>query len=137
MVKGLDICNTALNYIDVPFRHQGRTQFGLDCAGLVIKVAKDLNIYTGGDRRDYKREPDGVMMLSNLQEHLNEIELDEIQPGDVLLMRFSVYPQHVAIYMPNDEIIHSHAQLGKVTKHIYSEDWKARTISAFRFPLIV
>lgn len=130
-----DFCNKAIEYIDTPFKHQGRLKNkGLDCCGLVVCVAKECEIYTGGDRKDYSRIPDGHMMLENLREHLIEVDLKDIQPGDVLLMKFENEPQHVAIYMPNNEIIHSYATLGKVTKHQYSQDWKDKTIAAFRFP---
>lgn len=61
-----------------------------------------------------------------------EIVTDK-QPGDILLMRFTAEPQHVAIYTADDTIIHSYEAVKKVCEHSLNSQWAARIVKIYRF----
>ena len=129
-----DIIKAARACLDTPFKHQGRLPGrALDCAGLIVAVAQAI----GADYRDvagYGRSPAGNLLQSKLDEQpcLHGVPVLERQPGDVLLMRFTGDPQHLAIDA-GDNIIHSYAQVGKVCEHRMADVWAARIVRVYRF----
>lgn len=129
-----EICRKALEYENIPFHHQGRLKgIGVDCAGLIVCVAKELGLHYD-DIKNYSRIPDGKSLRDILKKNTaREKTLAEAEPGDILLMKFLIEPQHVALYMPNNEVIHSYRLAGKVTKHSLDETWRNRVISVFEF----
>jgi len=44
IVTGSDVVAQARKYMGVRWAHQGRSPAGMDCAGLVIRVAQDLGL---------------------------------------------------------------------------------------------
>ena len=70
-----DIVDQARGYLGTPFLHQGRTRHGLDCVGLVIRVAHDLGL-SDYDIDHYARAPSGRMMARVLAG-----ELPAVKPG--------------------------------------------------------
>jgi len=126
-----DIIAAARAHIGTPFRHQGRVPgLGLDCAGLLIAVAREFDLEYR-DVSGYSRRPDGTL-LSVMEAQGSLIKIKEPEPGCVLVMRFSNEPQHVAI-CTGQTLIHSHAAVGKVTEHRFADVWRARVVAAFRF----
>ncbi|MEK4386557.1 NlpC/P60 family protein [Solibacillus sp. FSL W7-1464] len=84
------VVETAFRYMGTPYRWGGKTPLGIDCSGLV-SMAYMLNgafIY-----RDAKIE-EGFP--------LRKIEAENLKPGDLIF-----FPGHVAMYIGNDEYIHS------------------------------
>ena len=73
------------------------------------------------------------MIESTLDEQPNLMRVTgKPQAGDVLLMRFTGEPQHLAIYAgPN--IIHSYQTVGKVCEHILDAKWARRIVRVYRF----
>lgn len=127
-----DIIVAARSALGVPFRHQGRTLAGLDCAGLVAYTCDQLGI-DYEDREGYARRPSNGLIEAALdaQPFLERVT-GHPQPGDVLLMRFTGEPQHLAIYAgPN--IIHSYETVGKVCEHILDQRWARRIVRIYRF----
>jgi cell wall-associated NlpC family hydrolase len=57
-----DIVAAARTYLGVPWRHQGRTRAGLDCAGLIVMVARDLAL-SDYDSTAYGRRAQGHAFL--------------------------------------------------------------------------
>lgn len=128
-----DIVTAARALVGVPFKHQGRTRNGLDCAGLVVHVAATLGLkYT--DHGGYARSPsDGLLESAlDMQPCLELLpNKADMQAGDVLLMRFKE-PQHLGIYT-GENIIHSYSTVGKVCEHRLADVWKARIMRVYRF----
>lgn len=124
--------------LKTPFAHQGRLPgVALDCAGLVVAVARALEI----DHLDfpgYGRRPANGQLKAALdaQPELREVSASAILPGDILLMAFEREPQHLAIYA-GATLIHSWAAPGEVCEHDFSEIWQRRTIAAYRFVGVV
>lgn len=120
--------------IGTPFRHQGRIPcVALDCAGLVVAVAKDIGAdYI--DRPNYGRMPSGGLLESVLDDQpcLVRVPNAARQAGDVLLMRFTGEPQHLAI-CAGETIIHSYQQVGRVCEHRLADVWIARIVRVYRF----
>ena len=136
-----DILITARTEIGTHFRHQGRTPgWALDCAGLVIHVASELGLEYN-DQQGYSRRPSDGLLESALdsQPCLERIALANMLPGDVLLMRFSGDPQHLAIYAgwsdayQAEGIIHAWLQVKKVTEHVLTDEWRSRIVRVYRF----
>lgn len=92
------IVEKAKEYLGVRFAHQGRSKKGLDCVGLYICVLRDLGIEFE-DVAAYGRKPSAKLLLETIRKVCNEVSLDNLQAGDLLLMKYgSQEPLHTAIY---------------------------------------
>lgn len=111
----------ALRYLGVPFRHRGRRpSSGLDCVGLMVVVAQELD-FPVEDLRVYGREPTGEILQKLLLDHLGEpkdpgapLEID-----DVLALQLPGQPDwgHMGLVIPHPYglgIVHAYAEAGKV-----------------------
>lgn len=126
-----DIITAARSALGVPFKHQGRSASGLDCAGLIVHVAQSLGLdYVDSD--GYSRRPSGGLLESALDGQPCLERVARRQPGDVLLMRFTGEPQHLGIFT-GETLIHSYANVGKVCEHRVDEAWARRIVRAYRF----
>lgn len=132
-MTGQDIVNAARVYLGVRWLHQGRSPAGLDCIGLVLRVAQDLGLPCPDVVADYGRTPHGQRLMQGLAQYLQRVPVDEAMPGDVLLMQIEALPHHVAIFT-DAGIIHAAAGFRRVVEHGFDEVWKNRTISAWRWP---
>jgi len=127
-----DIIASARRAVGTPFRHQGRTPgVALDCAGLALYVAAENRVDTI-DHEGYPREPFGGLLEAALDEQPGLERVFEMQPGDILLMRFSIGPQHLAIFTGRT-LIHAYAVAATVCEHDYTPKWAARVVSIYRF----
>lgn len=131
MITRKEIIAAAQSYLGVRYHHQGRSRAGIDCAGLLVCVARDVGISTNGDQMGYSRTPDGKSLKAALDGFGRRV--DVFQPGDFLLMRFDSQPQHIAI-VTDVGIIHSYLSARRVVEHGLSDDWRARIICAYAFP---
>lgn len=160
MVSRNDIVETARGWLGTKFHHQGRVKAtkahsgGCDCIGLIVGVTKDLemdsNIFDPVTNRklplykfdynNYPKLPDGNMLRNALANCLEEITLDEVNEGDVILFRFEDEPQHVGIVSKYKSgglgIIHCYASARKVVEHRLDETWLKRVVSSYSFPNI-
>lgn len=132
-----EVCKKALEYLDTPFHHQGRKKgVGLDCAGFIVELAKECKLYKGNvvDMKNYSAKPDGVSLRKTLlQGTAKEKTFTDIKIGDIILFRFLQNPQHLALYMPNNKIIHAYSTAEKVIMHDLDEKWKNKIVSVFEF----
>jgi cell wall-associated NlpC family hydrolase len=129
MTTRQQIVDTARSYLGVRYKHQGRTKFGLDCLGLLVRVAHDLGLSTD-DATDYGSVPDSRRLMRELDARLDVVLAPQI--GDVLLMRFDNNPQHLAI-ITDKGIIHSYAQARKVVEHGLNDEWSRLIVRAYSF----
>ena len=126
------VLSAARACLDTPFAHQGRIPgLALDCAGLVVVVAKAIGA-DYNDHRGYSRSPSNGLLEAALDAQPCLDRVYDMQPGDVLLMRFASDPQHLAIYA-GDTIIHSYSQVGKVCEHRLADVWRSRIVRVYRF----
>jgi cell wall-associated NlpC family hydrolase len=127
----------ARTWINVKFRHQGRSRFGVDCVGLFACVAGELG-RPDPIPANYSREPDSRLLLAELRKRFEEIKINETRPGDFLVMHFEnvkgvMDRRHLAL-RTDKGIIHSAAMYRKVTEHGLTPEWANRVVTAFRIP---
>lgn len=137
MVTRADVVREARSWKETPFHHQGRMKgVGVDCVGVVIKVAQDLGLTTF-DADGYGTIPNGRHLRQGCTDNMDPIPTDEIRPGDVLLMRWERFPQHLAVVTEGHGVrglgvVHSYSQIGKCIEHGLSQDWLDRVVQAYR-----
>ena len=95
-MTGADVVAAARSHIGTRWQHQGRLPgVALDCAGLVICVARQLGIVAPDwDVNGYVRVPDGTM-LAWCDATMQRIEKPEL--GAVLSLIVHRQPQHLGI----------------------------------------
>jgi len=130
-MDGMRVVESARAWLGVPYHHQGRSKTGVDCIGLLIKVAHDLNL-SDYDYTAYKETPDGKTLMLEASRMLSRIPASKAIPGDLYVMRFRQDPQHFAI-KTDTGIIHALRGSGKVIETGIGEKWKSRIVAAFRF----
>lgn len=144
MNKRKKLCDNAYKYLNVKFRDQGRKfdknidlsieknklKFSLDCAGLLVESLKDTDLLKEGDDlidTNYSRIPDGNTLTNHLNKIADYKSINEILPGDIVLMAFGGYPTHLALWMGDyfnnggNYIIHSYLPSRKVVVHRVEE----------------
>jgi cell wall-associated NlpC family hydrolase len=131
----------ARTWIGTPFHHQARLKgVGVDCAGLVIGVARDLGLVQQEfDVTSYPRTPDGSSLMAYLHEHMVALPPGaELRPGHVVCVRFAVDPQHLGIlgdYRAGVlSIIHAAARSNAVIEQRLMYSRAMQFVAAFALP---
>lgn len=128
----------ARKWLGVNFAHQGRSEYAVDCAGLVIKVAHALNL-SDFDFTNYARRPDGITLEALCDQHMTRRWDKAPEAGLVALIRFGKLPQHLAIIGQHDipgefTLIHAHNGAGAVVEHILDLPWRKRIVALYSLP---
>lgn len=129
-----DVIQLARAQLGTPFKHQGRVPgLALDCAGLFVVVASALGLQVL-DEQGYGRNPWHGLLEQCIarQPFLREVPKGEMRSGDVLLMRFTGEPQHIAIHA-GATVIHAYESVGRVVEHRLADVWRARVVRVYRF----
>lgn len=121
-----------------PFKHQGRVKGrGMDCAGLLAYCLGKAGLpYI--DENGYSRNPfDGTLERAlDAQPAMGRIPVEEMAPGDVLLMRVTKSPQHIGIHAGiidgHPFIVHASEMHGGVVTHRLDGDWGGRVMRVYR-----
>lgn len=131
-MKADQIIAAARECLGTPFMHQGRILGrALDCAGVAVHAAKRV----GQDVEEpngYSRLPNNAMLEYWLDRQPFLEKAAVPQAGDILLMRFTGEPQHIAVFT-GENIIHAYQGSGKVVEHVLDAKWRNRIVSAYRF----
>lgn len=134
MSTGEEIAQEAKKWIGTRFLHQGRSKEGIDCVGLVVKVAENLG-YSVEDEKGYNRTAQGYAFQKYFDKQAKKIKTSDIRPGDLLIFADSKYPCHVAIYVETKGIpciVHAHALRRKVLEEPFEGEWKSKLRGAYR-----
>lgn len=125
----------ARSYIGCKWRHRGRSRLGIDCIGLIVKA-----VAAGGiemrDRLDYGREPWKDGLRAEMVDHFG-LPVDDMQPGDVVLMRWDDQPEPSHVGMITDHplggfgLVHSYS-MTSVTEHGIDAYWLRRIVEVYR-----
>lgn len=143
-----DIVTCARGWLGTRFHHQGRLKKtvahngGVDCLGLLVGVADELQLTTpdgqrlsAADDTRYSHLPDTSELQRKLTSLLQEIPVEGIRHGDIVLLDINDSPQHLAIvsdWKDGFGIIHAYAQARKVVEHALDDYWRRHIIRAFR-----
>lgn len=86
------LVETAKLYLNTQYRWGGKTPMGIDCSGLCFMsyLLNEFIIYRDAVLKD---------------KYMKKIHISEVKPGDLIF-----FPGHVAMYIGNDEYIHSNAK---------------------------
>lgn len=104
-----EIIQAARRRIGIPWRHQGRTEAGLDCIGLIMSVATEVGI-AYHDLPAYTRTTYQNTFLKEFRAQAKLRAVSERVVGDMLLLKDGLYPCHVAFYSMDrgqETIIHT------------------------------
>jgi NlpC/P60 family putative phage cell wall peptidase len=149
MTTRADIVAEARTWLGTPFHHQARLKsVGVDCAGLIIGVARALDLVSPDfDVTAYQRSPDGLALLEHCNQHMIRTTREAMKPGDVIVIRWRQHPQHLGIlgdYLHGGlSLIHAFSDVngrGKVIEQrLDLSDMVAggRFVAAFRLPGVV
>ena len=135
MPNSSDIITAARTYLGVPWRHQGRGRRGLDCAGLIVRVARDLGL-SDYDATGYRRHAQGQSFVEHFRRNMDQLPVPNMRPGDVLVFADAAYPCHAAIVAEKygrPSIVHAHATRRKVVEELYAAEWPDKVKFCFRF----
>ena len=126
------IVDEARRWVGVPYLHQGRNRFGVDCVGLILVVAWALG-RSEYDVKGYGRTPHAGFLKAEADRLMEPIAVDARQPGDVLLMRFRREPQHLA-FVSDRGMIHAYAGAKAVVETSLPREWLDRVVGAYAWP---
>ena len=124
------VTELARTWLDVPYKHQGRVKDGCDCLGLIVnldiicKNGQNLRYY---DQRKYRRILNSNILLETLDNLLVTIDVKDIQPGNIALLKVGNWPQHLVVIdeiQPHISIIHSYSQVKKIVKQLLPAAWE-------------
>ena len=138
LVTGKDIIKIAKTYLGTPWKHQGRVKGrGIDCAGYIVEVMKELGLDTSFDLEGYERIPDGQKLAEIANNNGKNILLKDIQDGDVILFNVLGNPQHLAFYYKENDIdymLHAYGDksVNKVVAMRLDTKWKNRICGVYR-----
>lgn len=139
-MKRSDVVSAAKAWLGTKYEHQHRSKTaGVDCAGLVIAVAKDLNLVEQDfDVNGYDRVPDGKSLLAYCDRFMQRVEINDARDGDVVVIRWESDPQHLGFLVPyivpgHHALIHSINGRG-VIEHRLTPQLKRKIVAAYRLP---
>jgi len=132
-----DVIAAARGYLGTKFEHQGRSRFGLDCAGMVVTPLRDLG-YPCADAAAYDRYSAGRAMPETLALFADRIPIKEARLADLLTFYRSApdLEEHIAWYVPPERLLQSWIK-GGVSEVTFDARWRARLVGAWRVKGIV
>lgn len=120
------------SYDGVSFWHCGRSVNGVDCIGLPICAARDLGVHLYDPER-YAPHVDAAALVAGLLRECHAVPVDERRIGDLLLFKARGNPQHVAVLVEENRMIHSWDSVGKVAEHELTPAWLKMLHSVYRW----
>ena len=110
------IVAAANRYIGTPWRRYGRSQYGLDCVGLLIVIANELGLGTYTIEQ-YSKDYKYIDLIQNLNKaNCIRIPRYKLNIGDILVMTLTDTGVHAGIYCGSSSMIHANIKSRKVIK---------------------
>lgn len=148
MVTRADVQAKAREFIDTPFKDQHRMKGkrgGIDCVGLVLLTAEELEIsyvdteqMRGVDYLNYPSTGLNSFVLTECKKRLVEKTINDIKPGDVIVMSVPDVACHAGIVTEQKGVLYMiHAYNSgpqKVVEHILDVKWRRRICGVFSYP---
>jgi cell wall-associated NlpC family hydrolase len=133
-----DIVNEAKTYLGVPFAHQGRSRYGIDCVGLPICILNSLGYFNPPyNFTKYARDPNPQILYGELKRLFKQVPIKQRREGDLLTFSLPFYPCHIAIYTGREKntIIHAYLARKRVVETNYGKYWQEKVHACFRIPI--
>ena len=114
----------------------GTSYAEMDCAGVPLYVARKL----GMDVKRFPVRPSADTIRDYLDSVLVRGAKADMQPGDIVWLRFKVQPTHFGVvgdYLFGGlSLIHSNddKSIAKVVEHRLDDAWKSRIVAVWRYP---
>lgn len=125
----------AREWIDVKWRHQGRSMSGVDCVGIFQQIGQQLG-RNFQIPNNYTRNPDQKVLVAHMEQFFDRIPKDDRKPGDLALMRFVDerlrMPNRHVVLLTDLGILHAAANFRKVTEHTLDDEWLNRIEYVYR-----
>jgi hypothetical protein len=116
-----EIATYAESWLGTRWVHQGRTKNGIDCVGLLIKIAEHFNV-PHEDKLDYARTPVGFEFLDQVRKYLPRAPIGGNRHGYVGIFNENIFPCHTGIIVVkggHEYLIHATArQRETVEEHL-------------------
>lgn len=124
------VIKEARTWVGVPWHHQGRNRHGIDCAGLIIKIAESFGVFIP-DLKIYPQKPDQRLMDVTTRYLLR----CDLAPACICLFEFSNAPWHVGLYT-GESLIHAWdaGRRKQVIESEWNRYWERNLHRCFRFP---
>lgn len=150
MISRHQVLSEARSWIGTPYHHQQSIKgVGVDCVGLVRGVCANLGMCPNDMTQlegatpylGYSRSPDGRKLAAAFEQFTTPIEIEDAQPGDIFMLRWRTFPQHVGFFANYQHggfsIIHALGMSdgrGRVTEHRLDERTMKKITAAYRLP---
>lgn len=136
MITSTEIEEVAREIVDTPWVHQARLPgIGVDCIGLLVHVAKRLNI-PHTDYTAYSRHPIPEEFIQRLEQSgaliRTPVKIPIVGMVAVIWIRHENEPTHVGIFTSKG-IIHTYQSIGRVCEHALTDFWRGRIHSIWSF----
>jgi cell wall-associated NlpC family hydrolase len=140
-VSAAAVVAEARSWCGVPWRHQGRDRSGIDCGGLVVRVAHALDL-SQYDTSNYARRAKNFEFLEHFRAGLGmtSVRMIEMRPGDVVIFVDRASPCHCGFVTLQDDavsFVHAHALRRQVIEERFVGEWRAAAKFAFRWLAVV
>lgn len=150
-MKREEVIAYARTMLHTPHKHLGRTPgIELDCVGLIAATADHFD-QPYQDMKGYAPTPDGTTIIEQFDKHMPRVDLEHVQPGDVLVFWFRrpSLPKHCGFLTSPTTFIHTYssaiggkrqvlpdlaANSGRVVEQRLTEWWSKRLFCAYLFP---
>jgi len=134
-VKREAVVQAARFWVGVPWRHQGRTEHGVDCVGLIVMVCRGLGL-TSYDSTVYGRDPDPDRFMGHFAAGGGtRVNPKDAKDGDLLVFHQSGFPCHVGLRSTRHEVayvVHAHMARKQVVEERLTD--QAPLVAAYRLP---
>ncbi len=135
-----EVVATARAWIGTPFREQCHMRGeGADCVGYIRGVADEIGDLPAGFNIVYKQAPDRRRMQRECDKVLRPVLVEQMQPGDVVLIQTVKEPHHMGIlvdYRDGFGIVHALKARGKVVEHRLDSKWRKSIVAAYSYPSV-
>jgi hypothetical protein len=127
-----EIYEAARTFLDIPWRHRGRSRMGVDCIGLVCQLGDHFGI-PYEDIDGYSRNPDG-RFVDHVRKFMIYREPQVVAPGCAVILRDQHQPCHIGVISQKWGALYMvHASLAK--RRVIEEEWDGFWSSRFRCAL--
>jgi cell wall-associated NlpC family hydrolase len=125
----------ARSWLRTPWHHQARSRAGIDCAGLIVMVGRELGLFDPAlDYKRYGRSPIGKLEQI-LDQHF--VKLPALEPGAVIAITWWEDAQHLGIvadHYGRQMVVHSSLVHHEVVENGIDEQLKEQIVPIHGYP---